>query len=247
MKHSKDKKLFQALLKTNNKNHIIRFQLSLSLFIWRKLDWIFHSQSYYAFHIREPQIVVMQTMAGMANSRNTCVDMRLACVACRPLSETRLLCCFSLPFPPPPRLSRNLTDSSSLAARFPVSCMHPAPRRQIYPSLYCSYPIQCIELFSEHTEVELSQISVRTDFPLPAHSLWREIVVTSSLDSFDSFTRGRFNATKEYLSSRCKHTHISCSKLKLFRINQTFNSHLWILRTIKNTCENQSIFTQFNF
>jgi len=31
---------------------------------------------------------------GMTNSRNTCVDMHCACIACRPLDGTRLLCSY---------------------------------------------------------------------------------------------------------------------------------------------------------
>lgn len=151
--------------------------------------------------------------AGMANSRNTCVDMRLACVACRPLGGTRLLCC--LPSLPSSWLSRNLSNSSPLV-RFPVSYMHPDPRRQLYPSLYCS----SIPYYASNFSLSARKLSFHK-FPYAQIPLACALTMARNsrnlLDLFDSFTRERFKAAKEYLSSRCKHAHISCNKLS--RIN----------------------------
>lgn len=171
----------------------------------------------------------------MANSRNTCVDMRLACVACRCLGGSRASSVASIPFPLLPSVTLALQESHwLLSARTLSYFVHPDPRRRLYPSLYCSYPIQCIELFSEHAEVELSTDFRTHRFPLLcAFAMARNS--RSLLDLFDFFARERLKATKEYLSSRCKHTRIFCNKLTLLRINQTFNLHLWkeILHTIK--------------
>lgn len=98
--------------------------------------------------------------AGTANSRNTCVDMRLACVACRPLGRTRA----SL-LPPPGSLGISLAPLHPHAFLL-RACIHAWDVSFTLSLLQlCCCIVQCSEFFSEHAEVELSQISVRADSP----------------------------------------------------------------------------------
>jgi len=115
-------------------------------------------------------------MVGMANSRNTCVDMRLACVACRPLGETRLLCCLpSLPsFPPALQESHWLLSTRTLSCFVhtsrPETSDLPQPLLQLSHTMHRTFLRACgswaFTDFRTHR------------FPLLAHSLWREIVTS---------------------------------------------------------------------
>lgn len=101
---------------------------------------------------------------GTANLRNTCVDMRCACVACRPLGGTRLLCSYPLALP-----ESLCLFSPRLHAFLFRACMHPRSRRQLYSLLLRLRRVAALynatELSAEHAEVGLLQISARTDSP----------------------------------------------------------------------------------
>lgn len=124
----KNSGLVKNLAKSQPVSHIESFGGECSC--QRKLSKRFVSRCN-RIRISRPSRKSLLCKPGTANSRNTCVDMRLACVACRPLGVIRVLC--SAPFAlPSSRLSRNLSDSTRALS---CSRMHPSSKRQLYPPL----------------------------------------------------------------------------------------------------------------
>lgn len=122
----------------------------------------------HAFHVRTANRCYVSP--GTANSRNTCVDMRLTCVACRPLDVIRVLCSSVAPpphFPSSPGIS--LTPVPARACFLAPACA-PTLETSVLPaaSPFTSYNGRA---FLEHAEVDFSlalSLSLSSFFSLPS-------------------------------------------------------------------------------
>lgn len=183
--------------------------------------FVLRSQSYYAFHIREPNCCYVNDGRHGELAKHL---RRYAFSVRRVPTSRRNQASLLLAFPsllPSGSPGISLTPLHSHAFLFRAYIQTRDVR--FTPAFTAAIPYNASNFSPSMRKLSFhrfpyAQIPLACAFAMARNS--------NLLDSFDSFTRERFNATKEYLSSRCKHAHISCNKLKLSRKNQTFNSHL---------------------